>query len=124
MARSRRGRLAGRVVTGAGAHRRRRVGVALVLSLRTAATDSFWAPLHTSAVVVAAAAAGAAAAAVPDWRGVPLAGCGLAAACAAALMTIAACVPVRTSRPARGAVQVVAGGGRRHAALLLAPRRR
>jgi hypothetical protein len=82
-------------------------GVALVLSLRTAATDRFWAPLHTSAVVVAAAAAGVAAAVVPDWRGAALAGCGLAAACAAALMTIGACVPVRTSRPARGAVQVV-----------------
>ncbi len=84
------------------------VGVALLLSLRTAAADPFWAPLHTSAVVVAAAAAAAAAAAIADWRGAALADIGLVAATSAALLTLGSCAPLATPRPVRGAVQVVA----------------
>jgi hypothetical protein len=83
-------------------------GVALLLALRTSASDAFWAPLHTSAVVVAAAAAVAAGAVVADWRGVALAGCGLTAACVAGLLTAGSCAPLVTRRPVRDTVQVVA----------------
>ena len=83
-------------------------GVALLLALRTAATDAFWAPLHTSAVVVATASAVAAGAAVADWQGVALAGSGLAAVCVAALLTLGSCAPLPTGRPVRDTVQVVA----------------
>ena len=83
-------------------------GVALLLSLRTADTDEYWAPLHTAAVGISTAAAVAAAWLLADWRDVELAGRALAACCTAAVLVVAACAPSTTRRPVRRTAQVVA----------------
>ena len=89
------------------------LATALGISARTSVADGFWAPLHTAAVVVGAAAALAAAGAVAAWQGVTVAGCGLAVATAAGALLGATAAPVpaklATTRPVRGALQVVAG---------------
>ena len=83
------------------------VGVASALALRTAPTDAFWGPLHTTAVIAAATAAVAGTGAVALWRDVALAGSGLAASCTVGVLLAATAIPVPTGRPVRGAVQVV-----------------
>ena len=91
------------------------VATAVGISVRSGADDAFWGPLHTAAVAVAGAAAVAEAGAFAAWQGVTVAGCGLAAATAAGALLGATAVPLpgklSTSRPVRGALQVVGGLG-------------
>jgi hypothetical protein len=85
------------------------VAAAFAVGERTESRDGFWSPLHTAAVAVATVATVLDAGTVAAWRSVTLSGCGLASSVAAGALLGLTAVPLRTARPVRGAVQVVAG---------------
>jgi hypothetical protein len=85
------------------------VAGAFAVAARTEPRDGFWAPLHTAAVAVASLATVLAAGTVAAWQSATLSGCGLAAAVAAGALLGLTAVPLKTARPIRGTVQVVAG---------------
>jgi hypothetical protein len=82
---------------------------AFAVAARTDSRDEFWSPLHTTAVTVATVAAIIDAGTVAAWRSATLSGCGLAASVAAGVLLGLTAVPLKTARPVRGTVQVVAG---------------
>jgi hypothetical protein len=85
------------------------VTVALVVAARTDPRDAFWSPLHTAAVALGTSAVILDAGTVAAWRSVTVSGCGLAVSVAVGALLGLTAVPLRTSRPVRGTVQVVAG---------------
>ena len=85
------------------------VAAAYAVAARTESRHAFWSPLHTAAVSVATVATVLDAGTVAAWRSVSASGCGLAASVAAGALLGLTAVPLRTARPVRGTVQVVAG---------------
>ncbi|HEY4315554.1 MAG TPA: hypothetical protein VGO19_08635 [Actinomycetes bacterium] len=85
------------------------VAAAFAVAARTGSRHAFWSPLHTAAVSVATVATVLDAGTVAAWRSVSASGCGLAASVAAGALLGLTAVPLRTARPVRGTVQVVAG---------------